>query len=225
MNMAGLSKEKLEEKYEALYAYEREYHAKGYSVIAGIDEAGRGPLAGPVVAGCCILDSEVKILGLDDSKKLSEKKREALFVEIKEKALAWSVCEVSAEEIDRINILEATKKAMQEAAAQVPANVFLIDAVKDLGLRGKEIAIIKGDATSYAIAAASIVAKVTRDREMRIMAERYPQYGFMRNKGYGTKEHIEALKKYGPCPIHRRSFIGHFVGEAATTAARERSEK
>ena len=113
MIMARLTVEQLEEKYEALYAYEREYHAKGYSVIAGIDEAGRGPLAGPVVAGCCILDPNVKILGLDDSKKLSEKKREELFVEIKEKALAWTVCEIPAEVIDQINILEATKKAMR----------------------------------------------------------------------------------------------------------------
>ena len=223
--MPKLTTEQLISKYEAMYEYENDCLSKGFKMIGGIDEAGRGPLAGPVVAACCILDPEVKILGLDDSKKLSEKKREELFGEIKEKAKAYAICAVSPEEIDEINILEATKKAMQEAAAQVPANVFLIDAVKDLGLRGKEIAIIKGDATSYAIAAASIVAKVTRDREMRIMAERYPQYGFMRNKGYGTKEHIEALKKYGPCPIHRRSFIGHFVGEAATTAAREHSEK
>ena len=115
------------------------------------------------------------------------------------------------EEIDRMNILEATRKAMREAAGQVPADAFLIDAVKELGLKGKEIAIIKGDATSYAIATASIVAKVTRDREMRALDALYPQYDFARNKGYGTAEHIEALKKYGPCPCHRRSFIGHFV--------------
>ena len=119
--------------------------------------------------------------------------------------------EVTPEEIDRINILEATRKAMREAAAQVPADVFLIDAVTKLGLNGQEIAVIKGDASSYSIAAASIVAKVTRDRQMIEMDRLYPEYGFARNKGYGTKEHIEALKRIGPCPIHRRSFIGHFI--------------
>ena len=209
--MAGLSKEKLEEKYEALYAYEREYHAKGYSVIAGIDEAGRGPLAGPVVAGCCILDPEVKILGLDDSKKLSEKKREALFVEIKEKALAWSVCEVSAEEIDRINILEATKKSMrtcvEEISKKMRPDLLLIDAVNLSGTGVDVVPIIKGDANSNSIAAASILAKVTRDHIMIAFDETYPGYGFAKHKGYGTKDHYAAIREFGMTPIHRRSFL------------------
>ena len=126
-------------------------------------------------------------------------------------ALYIGLGEIGPEEIDRINILQATKQAMRAAAAKVPADCFLIDAVANLGLNGKEIPIIKGDATSYSIAAASIIAKVTRDREMTEADKLWPEYGFARNKGYGTKEHIEALKKYGPCPIHRRSFIGNFV--------------
>lgn len=209
--MPGLSKEKLEEKYEALYAYEREYHAKGYSVIAGIDEAGRGPLAGPVVAGCCILDPEVKILGLDDSKKLSEKKREALFSEIKEKALAWSVCEVSPEVIDQINILEATKRAMrtcvEEISKSLRPDLLLIDAVNLSGTGVDVVPIIKGDANSDSIAAASILAKVTRDHIMIEFDEVYPGYGFAKHKGYGTKDHYAAIREKGMTPIHRRSFL------------------
>lgn len=209
--MPGLSKEKLEEKYEALYAYEREYHAKGYSVIAGIDEAGRGPLAGPVVAGCCILDPEVKILGLDDSKKLSEKKREALFAEIKEKALAWSVCEVSPEVIDQINILEATKRAMrtcvEEISKSLKPDLLLIDAVNLSGTGVDVVPIIKGDANSNSIAAASILAKVTRDHIMIELDEVYPGYGFAKHKGYGTKDHYAAIREHGMTPVHRRSFL------------------
>ena len=209
--MPGLSKEKLEEKYEALYAYEREYHAKGYSVIAGIDEAGRGPLAGPVVAGCCILDPEVKILGLDDSKKLSEKKREALFAEIKEKALAWSVCEVSPEVIDQINILEATKRAMrtcvEEISKSLRPDLLLIDAVNLSGTGVDVVPIIKGDANSNSIAAASILAKVTRDHIMIELDEVYPGYGFAKHKGYGTKDHYAAIREHGMTPVHRRSFL------------------
>ena len=209
--MAKLTLEQLEEKYEKLYAYEREYHAKGYSVIAGIDEAGRGPLAGPVVAGCCILDPEVKILGLDDSKKLSEKKREELFIEIKEKALAWSVCEVSAEEIDRINILEATKKAMrtcvEEISKKMRPDLLLIDAVNLSGTGVDVVPIIKGDANSDSIAAASILAKVTRDHIMVEFDKTYPGYGFAKHKGYGTKDHYAAIRESGMTPIHRRSFL------------------
>ena len=130
-------------------------------------------------------------------------------------ALYVGIGQVSPQEIDEINILEATKKAMRQAAAQVPADIFLIDAVQGLGLAGEEVPIIKGDATSYAIAAASIVAKVTRDRQLRELDSLYPQYGFARNKGYGTAEHIAALKQYGPCPEHRRSFIGHFIAPEA----------
>lgn len=209
--MAKLTLEKLEEKYEKLYAYEREYHAKGYSVIAGIDEAGRGPLAGPVVAGCCILDPNVKILGLDDSKKLSEKKREELFVEIKEKALAWTVCEISAEVIDEINILEATKKAMrtcvEEISKKMRPDLLLIDAVNLSGTGVDVVPIIKGDANSNSIAAASILAKVTRDHIMVEMDNIYPGYGFAKHKGYGTKDHYAAIRELGMTPIHRRSFL------------------
>ena len=209
--MAKLTREQLEEKYDALYAYEREYHAKGYSVIAGIDEAGRGPLAGPVVAGCCILDPDVKILGLDDSKKLSEKKREELFAEIKEKALAWAVCEVSAEVIDQINILEATKKAMrtcvEEISKKIRPDLLLIDAVNLSGTGVDVVPIIKGDANSDSIAAASILAKVTRDHMMMEYDEMYPGYGFAKHKGYGTKDHYAAICEKGMTPIHRRSFL------------------
>ena len=179
--------------------------------IAGMDEVGRGPLAGNVVTACVVMPEDPVIPWIDDSKKLSEKRREIVFEEIMSKALHVGIGEVSPEEIDRINILEATRKAMRTAASAVPANLFLIDAVTKLGLNGKEISIIKGDASSYAIAAASIVAKVTRDRQMIEFDRLYPEYGFARNKGYGTKEHIEALKRIGPCPIHRKSFIGHFI--------------
>ena len=209
--MAKLTIEQLEEKYEKLYAYEREYHAKGYSVIAGIDEAGRGPLAGPVVAGCCILDPDAKILGLDDSKKLSEKKREELFAEIKEKALAWTVCEVSAEVIDEINILEATKKAMrtcvEEISKKLRPDLLLIDAVNLSGTGVDVVPIIKGDANSDSIAAASILAKVTRDHIMIEYDKTYPGYGFAKHKGYGTKDHYAAIRESGMTPIHRRSFL------------------
>ena len=209
--MARLTVEELEAKYDRLYTYEREYREKGYSVIAGIDEAGRGPLAGPVVAGCCILDPDVKILGLDDSKKLSEKKREELFTEIKEKALAWTVCEISAEVIDQINILEATKKAMrtcvEEISRKVRPDLLLIDAVNLSGTGVDVVPIIKGDANSDSIAAASILAKVTRDHIMVEYDKTYPGYGFAKHKGYGTKDHYAAIRESGMTPIHRRSFL------------------
>ncbi len=190
--------------------FDREYRI-GCCVIAGMDEVGRGPLAGNVVTACVVMPEDPPILWIDDSKKLSETRREKVFAEIMDHALYVGIGEVTPEEIDRINILEATRKAMREAASQVPAEVFLIDAVTKLGLNGREIPVIKGDASSYSIAAASIIAKVTRDRQMIEMDRIYPEYGFARNKGYGTKEHIEALKRIGPCPIHRRSFIGHFI--------------
>lgn len=180
-------------------------------VLAGIDEVGRGPLAGNVVCACVVMPPEPVLMWIDDSKKLSESRREKVYEEIMEHALYVGVGQATPEEIDEINILEATKKAMREAAAQVPADVFLIDAVTGLGLNGREVPIIKGDATSYCIAAASIVAKVTRDRQLIELDKQYPAYGFARNKGYGTAEHIAALKEQGPCPAHRRSFIGNFV--------------
>ena len=179
-------------------------------VLAGMDEAGRGPLVGNVVAACVVMPSAPLLPWVDDSKKLSEKRREQVYQEILATALYVGVGQATPAEIDEMNILEATRKAMREAAAQVPAEVFLIDAVTKLGLRGQEVPIIKGDATSYSIAAASIVAKVTRDHQLLELDARYPAYGFAHNKGYGTQEHIAALRSLGPCPEHRRSFIGHF---------------
>ena len=199
-----------EERVQSLITFDRQYRQED-QLLAGMDEVGRGPLAGNVVTACVVIPDDPVILWIDDSKKLSEKRREKVFEEIAEHALYIGMGEVSPEEIDRINILQATKKAMRAAAGQVPADVFLIDAVTNLGLNGKEIPIIKGDATSYSIAAASIVAKVTRDRQMAEADRLWPEYGFARNKGYGTREHIEALKKFGPCPIHRKSFIGNFI--------------
>lgn len=195
------------ERVQALMAYDAQY---GGVIVAGMDEAGRGPLAGNVVAACVVMPPEPAILWIDDSKKLSESRREKVFQEIMDTALYVGVGQATPGEIDEINILQATRQAMRVAASQVPAELFLIDAVKDLGLHGREVPIIKGDATSYAIAAASIVAKVTRDRQMLELDRLYPEYGFARHKGYGTAEHIAALKRLGPCPEHRRTFIGHF---------------
>ena len=183
----------------------------GVKFLAGIDEVGRGPLAGPVTTACCMLPLDEPIDKINDSKKLSEMRREKLYDLITAKA-AYSVASVSNEEIDELNILEATKKAMRECAGNlmpVP-ELILIDAVKlDLGVKTESI--IHGDAQSYNIAAASIIAKVTRDRFMVEADKLYPQYGFAKNKGYGTAEHIAALKKYGPCPLHRRTFIKNFI--------------
>ena len=193
-----------------LLAFDQQFKANGL-VVAGMDEVGRGPLAGNVVTACVVMPEEPVLVWIDDSKKLSESRREKVYEEILRHALYIGIGEVSPAEIDEINILQATRKAMRAAAAGIPADIFLIDAVTGLGLKGKEVPIIKGDASSYSIAAASIVAKVTRDRQMAELDRLFPEYGFARNKGYGTREHIEALKKNGPCPIHRRSFIGHFV--------------
>ena len=198
------------QRASCLMDYDRQYRLPGI-VLAGMDEVGRGPLAGNVVTACVVMPEEPLIVWIDDSKKLSETRREKVYEEILHHALWVGIGEVFPDEIDEINILQATRKAMIAAAEKVPADIFLIDAVKNLGLKGKEIPLIKGDATSYNIAAASIIAKVTRDRQMTEADRLYPEYGFARNKGYGTKEHIDALKKYGPCPIHRRSFISNFV--------------
>jgi len=199
-----------EEHARMLMSYDAQYRGAGI-VVAGMDEVGRGPLAGNVVTACVVMPETPLILWVDDSKKLSESRREKVYEEIMENALYVGIGQVSPEEIDEINILQATKKAMRMAAESVPADIFLIDAVTNLGLKGREIPLIKGDATSYSIAAASIVAKVTRDRQMAEADRLYPQYGFARNKGYGTKEHTEALRQYGPCTLHRRTFIGNFV--------------
>ena len=190
---------------------EERLHAEGIRYVAGVDEVGRGPLAGNVVTACVVMPETPLISWIDDSKKLSEKRREKVYDEIVRLALYIGIGEISPKEIDEINILQATRKAMRLAADKVPAEIFLIDAVTDLGLKGREIPLIKGDATSYSIAAASIVAKVTRDRQMAEADRLYPEYGFARNKGYGTAEHIAALRKYGPCPLHRRTFIRNFL--------------
>ena len=199
------------ERLEAMSVYEREY--AGWGAVCGIDEAGRGPLAGPVVAGAVILPKDEKILYVNDSKKLSEKKREMLYDEIMSRALAVGVGVVGPERIDEINILQATYEAMRMAVAQltVPPDILLNDAVTIPDLPIRQVPIVKGDAKSVSIAAASIIAKVTRDRLMREYDQIFPQYDFASNKGYGTRSHIEALKALGPAPVHRRTFIRHFV--------------
>ena len=181
--------------------------------IRDSDEAGRGPLAGPVVAGAVVLKKDAQILYLNDSKKLSEKRREELYLEIQEKAVSWAVGIAGPERIDEINILQATYEAMREAVSKlsVPPDILLNDAVTIPGLDIPQVSIIKGDAKSLSIAAASVMAKVTRDHMMAQYGELYPQYGFAKHKGYGTAVHIAALKEFGPCPIHRRSFIKNFV--------------
>ena len=181
--------------------------------VAGIDEVGRGPLAGPVVTACVSIPADRLVPGVDDSKKLSEKRREALFPLLLEAADYAETCFIDPEVIDEINILNATKRAMETCAAGFEGGLFLVDAVQGLRLPGEARPLIHGDALSYMIGAASIVAKVTRDRYMLEMDAKYPMYGFARNKGYGTAEHIAALREYGPCPIHRRSFIGKILGE------------
>lgn len=191
-----------------LFAYERFGYAQGKQVIAGVDEVGRGPLAGPVVVAAVILPRDVAIPGLNDSKKLSEKKREQLYEEIHKQALAISISEKTAQEVDASNIYKITQIAMYEAIAnlaQTPDYV-LIDAMPLPALAIDHSSIIKGDATSQSIAAASIIAKVTRDRMMVAMSKKYPEYGFEKHKGYGTKQHLAALDSHGACPLHRQSF-------------------
>ena len=191
--------------------YEKKYVGK---IVAGIDEAGRGSLAGPVVCACVIMPmSEVDIIdGIDDSKKLSEKKREELFEKITKKALSYSIVEIDEKTIDKINILNATKLGMKKAleSLKVKPEIVLIDAVK-IESNILQENIIKGDALSYNIAAASILAKVYRDRLMKKYDEKFPIYNFAKHKGYGTKEHIQKLKEFGPCPIHRSTFIKNFL--------------
>lgn len=194
-------------KLEEMSQYERMYKKQGYTNIAGIDEVGRGPLAGPVVAAAVILPDDFNILGIDDSKKLTENKREELFVSIREVAISIGVGIVDAKEIDEINIYEATKKAMGAAISDlhILPDFLLVDAMK-LTTPFPSEAIIKGDSKSISIAAASIIAKVTRDRMMKEMAQSYPEYHFEQNMGYGTREHLEALQQYGATPFHRRTF-------------------
>ncbi len=206
-----MARESAGEKLIRMTEMERALWASGHAV-AGIDEVGRGPLAGPVVTACIVIPEDKLIPGVDDSKKLSEKKREALYGQLIEAASYVRVARLEADDIDRVNILQATRLCMEKCAEGARGAVFLVDAVRDLRLPGTARALVHGDAMSYMIAAASIVAKVTRDRWMVELDARYPEYGFARNKGYGTLEHIEAIKKIGPCPEHRRTFIGNFVG-------------
>lgn len=193
----------------SLFEFDKEFKKEGYNIICGVDEAGRGPLAGPVYACAIIMKEDFIIPEVNDSKKLTEKKREALYDIILENALDWSVASVSEKEIDEINILNATMKAMDMAISglKVVPDLALIDGNQNRGIKQNNKTIIKGDSKSYNIAAASIIAKVTRDRFIIKMDELYPQYGFKKHKGYGTKEHIENIRKYGPCEIHRRTFL------------------
>ena len=211
----------LEEKLITMQTYERALRERGITYIGGVDEVGRGPLAGPVTATCVVLPEDFDVLGVDDSKKLSEKKRDALFDRIMEKALACGIGMCDNEVIDEINILEATKKAMAEAIdeadrqlkekGQTGVEHLLIDAVSLNDVEIPQTSIIKGDANSLSIAAASIIAKVTRDRLMAEYHKQYPFYGFDSNKGYGTKAHYEGIDKYGITPIHRKSFLKNIL--------------
>ena len=196
------------------YEFEHLAHENGFEVVCGIDEAGRGPLAGPVFAAAVILPDGLEDIGINDSKKLSEKKRESLFELICEKAVSYGIGTASEAEIDEINILQATYEAMREAVSKLEPvpQILLNDAVTIPDVIIPQVPIIKGDAKSISIAAASIVAKVTRDRMMVEYDKVMPEYGFASNKGYGAAAHIEALKKYGPSPIHRATFIKNFIG-------------
>ena len=197
-----------------LFSFDNELRKQGYKYICGIDEAGRGPLAGPVSVCAIVMDLDEMIEGVNDSKKVSPKKRDTLFETIKQKALSYKCVMLDSKVIDEINILEATKKAMKEAVSglSIKPDLILVDAVKiDFDCETRPI--IKGDATSYSIASASIIAKVSRDKLMEEYEITYPDYGFAKHKGYGTAEHIKAIREKGPTPIHRKSFIGNFVNE------------
>lgn len=201
------------ERLENMLKFERKAYDDGFDFVAGVDEAGRGPLAGPVVAAAVILPKGLLIEGVNDSKKLSEAQREKLFDEIKEKALAYGIAAVDEKCIDEINILNATKKAMKEALNQLDPvpECILLDAVRLEDITTKQVPIIKGDSLSLSIAAASILAKVTRDRLLKDYDAKYPGYGFAEHKGYGTPVHISAIKNFGLCPIHRLSFVKNFM--------------
>ena len=207
-------KEEEIERLKKLKEYETELHEKGVEYICGIDEAGRGPLAGPVVVAACIMPKDSLIEFVNDSKKVTEKRREKIYDIITNEAIAWSASIISQQEIDDINILEATKKGLHDSIVglKVKPDRIIVDALKGIDTNGIPYdSIIKGDAKCYSISCASIIAKVTRDRIMREWDKIYPMYGFEQHKGYGTKKHIEAIKEFGPCPLHRKSFIGHFI--------------
>lgn len=207
-------KEKEIERLNVLKEFENKLYSEGLKYIAGIDEAGRGPLAGPVVVGIAIMKPDSFIEGVNDSKKISEKKRELLYEQITNEAIDWSVGIVDQNEIDEINILNATKKALHMAITnlKIKPDRILVDALEHMDTCGiPYTSIIKGDAKVYSISAASIIAKVTRDRMMKEYDEIYPEYGFAGHKGYGTAKHIQAIKTYGPCPLHRKTFIKNFI--------------
>lgn len=207
-------KEKEEERLKQLKQIEEEIYNTGVETICGIDEAGRGPLAGPVVVAAVIMPRDSFIEGVNDSKKVSEKKRELLYDLITKEAIAWGVGIIDQKEIDRINILNATKEGLTTAIKnlEVKPDRIIVDALKGIDTLGiPYTSIIKGDAKCYSIAAASIIAKVTRDRIMRQWDEIYPQYGFEKHKGYGTAMHMQAIREYGLCPLHRRSFTKNLI--------------
>ena len=207
-------KEKELERLTNLKLIEKDLYKKGFKNICGIDEAGRGPLAGPVVVAGVIMPENSMIEGINDSKKVSEKKREKLYDLILEEAISYGVGIIGQDEIDEINILNATKKGLTMSLEQLTQkpDLILVDALSKINTLGIPYeSIIKGDAKCYSIASASIIAKVTRDRIMREWDKVFPQYGFATHKGYGTSAHIKAIKEYGPCPIHRETFIKHFV--------------
>ena len=211
-------KEKEEERLTNLKRYEENLYSEGLKYICGIDEAGRGPLAGPVVVGAVVMPRESKLEFMNDSKKVTAKRRDILYDEIINTSLSYGIGIVSQEEIDDLNILNATKKGLHLALEQVieklgcKPNIVIVDALREIDTFGITYeSIIKGDATCYSISAASILAKVTRDRIMEEWDKIYPQYGFVQHKGYGTAKHIAAIKEFGPCPLHRKSFITHFI--------------
>ncbi len=207
-------KENEELRLKELKRQEDELRNRGFNMICGIDEAGRGPLAGPVVVASVIMPANSMIEGVNDSKKVSEKKREKLYDQILEEAISYGVGIVGQDEIDEINILNATKKGLTMSLKEltVKPDLIIVDALTHIDTMGIPYeSIIKGDAKCYSISVASIIAKVTRDRIMREWDKVYPEYGFEKHKGYGTSAHIEAIKKYGLCPIHRKSFTTHFI--------------
>lgn len=216
--MEETMKEKELERLTNLKKYEQNLYQNGIQLICGIDEAGRGPLAGPVAVGAVVMKPESMLEWVNDSKKVTEKRRELLYSQIIEDSLAWSVQLISQQEIDELNILEATKKGLHLALKDIikqlnqKPDIVIVDALREIDTFGVPYqSIIKGDATCYSISCASILAKVTRDRIMKQWDEVYPQYGFGKHKGYGTADHIAAIRKYGGCPLHRTTFIRNFI--------------